>query len=229
MTIDLTAGRSRKLALAAALAAGAAAFTFLFVTERPAGAEAHQHAMAGAPVSARAAAFDAAMAKLWEDHITWTRMVIVDFAANLPDLKTAEVRLLRNQTDIGNAIKPYYGAAAGNALTKLLRTHILEAVPVLQAAKDGDKAALTKAVAAWYANANEIAAFLSKANPQQWPLGMMKSMMKRHLALTTDEGVSRLQGRWAADVAAYDKVHEEILEMAAMLSSGIEHQFPNRF
>jgi hypothetical protein len=227
MTIESTT-RARRLALAAVLAAGAAAFTLLFATEHPASAHA-DHATAAAPVSAKAAAFDAAMAKLWEDHITWTRMVIVDFAAGLPDLKTAETRLLRNQADIGNAIKPYYGASAGNALTKLLRTHILEAVPVLQAAKEGDKPALTKALAAWYANANQIAAFLNKANPQQWSLPMMTSMMKRHLALTTDEAVARLQGHWAADVAAYDKVHKEILQMAAMLASGIEQQFPSRF
>jgi hypothetical protein len=45
------------------------------------------------------------MDKLWEGHITWTRMVIVDFAAGLLDLKTAEARLLRNQADIGNAIR----------------------------------------------------------------------------------------------------------------------------
>jgi hypothetical protein len=156
-------------------------------------------------------------------------MVIVDFAAGLPDLKTAETRLLRNQADIGNAIKPYYGTAAGNALTKLLRTHILEAVPVLQAAKTGDKPALTKALAAWYANANQIAAFLNKANPEQWSLPMMTSMMKRHLALTTDEGVARLQGHWAADVAAYDKVHGQALDMADMLSNGIIGNFPSKF
>jgi hypothetical protein len=75
-------------------------------------------------------------------------MVIVDFAAGLPDVKAAGARLLRNQADIGNAVKPYYGAAAGNALTRLLRTHILEAVPVLQAAKDGDKAKLSTALSA---------------------------------------------------------------------------------
>ena len=169
------------------------------------------------------------MAKLWEDHIVWTRMVIVDFAAGLPDLKAAETRLLRNQTDIGNAIKPYYGAAAGNALTQLLRTHILEAVPVLQAAKAGDKAGLTKALGAWYANGHQIAVFLTKANPHAWPLSMTSSMMKHHLDLTAKEAVSRLEGRWSADIAAYDQVHDEILEMASMLSNGIVSQFPNRF
>jgi hypothetical protein len=225
MTLDWTKGRARRLSFAAAVAAVAAALALAFSTDEAASA----HAASAPTTLPKAAALSAAMAKLWEDHIVWTRMVIVDFAAGLPDLKTAEARLLRNQTDIGNAIKPYYGAAAGAELTRLLRTHILEAVPVLVAAKDGDKAGLEKALTAWYANAQQIAAFLTKANPHAWPLSMTSSMMKRHLQLTTNEAVARLQGHWAADVAAYDQVHLEILQMAAMLSSGIVQQFPDRF
>ena len=111
-----------------AVAGIAAALALLVATDHPATA----HAEHVGSRSAKAAALNASMAKLWEDHIVWTRMVIVDFAAGLPDLKAAETRLLQNQTDIGNAIKPYYGTAAGDALTQLLRTHILEAVPVLR-------------------------------------------------------------------------------------------------
>jgi hypothetical protein len=225
MPVDSTAHRGRLLSFAAAVAGLAAALALLFAADHPASA----HDMQTGAQSAKAAAFSASMSRLWEDHIVWTRMVIVDFAAGLPDLKAAEARLLRNQADIGDAIKPYYGAAAGDALTRLLRTHILEAVPVLQAAKDGDKVALTKSLKAWYANGHQIAAFLSKANPQAWPLSMTTSMMKRHLDLTTQEAVARLQGHWAADIAAYDRVHTEILQMASMLSSGIISQFPNRF
>jgi hypothetical protein len=197
----------------------------------PATSAAHGNApdMRAPKHSAKAVAFRAAMDRLWEDHIVWTRMVIVDFAAGLPDLQTAEARLLRNQTDIGNAIKPYYGAAAGRKLTSLLRTHILEAVPVLVAAKAGDQTKLTQALATWNANAQQIARFLTKANPRNWPLAMTSSMMKRHLALTTQEAAARLTGNWTADVAAYDRVHAEILQMADMLSSGIIRQFPNRF
>jgi hypothetical protein len=225
MTPDSTTGRARRLSFAAAVAGVAAALALLAATDLPATAQA-AHADAA---STKAAAFNASMAKLWEDHIVWTRMVIVDFAAGLPDLKAAETRLLRNQTDIGNAIKPYYGAAAGSALTQLLRTHILEAVPVLQTAKDGDKAALTKALETWYANGHQIAVFLTKANPHAWPLSMTDSMMKHHLDLTAKEAVSRLEGHWSADIAAYDQVHNEILQMANMLSSGIVSQFPKRF
>jgi hypothetical protein len=224
MTLDPTTG-TRRLSFAGAVAGAAAALALFFATDHPGNA----HPARGEASSAKAAAFNSSMAKLWEDHIVWTRMVIVDFAAGLPDLKAAEGRLLRNQTDIGNAIKPYYGNAAGNALTSLLRTHILRAVPVLQAAKNGEKTKLATALDAWYANGRQIAAFLSKANPDAWPLSMTTSMMKRHLDLTTKEAVARLNGDWSADIAAYDAVHREILEMASMLSNGIVDQFPNRF
>jgi hypothetical protein len=227
MTLHDVAGRTARLTAVALIAALSAALVLLF--SRGHDSQAHASAMAPAQNSAKAVAFQRTMDKLWEDHITWTRMVIVDFAAGLPDLKTAEVRLLRNQADIGNAVKPYYGPAAGDKLTKLLRTHILEAVPVLQYAKAGDKPKLNGALAAWYANAHQIAAFLHSANTHNWSLSAMDTMMENHLALTTKEAVSRLQGNWAADVAAYDRVHAEILDMSHMLATGIIAQFSERF
>ena len=226
MTLNLNRGRV-ELTIAAAIAALSAALILLFSSAHS--EQAHASSMASAKFSPKAAAFRLAMDRLWEDHITWTRMVIVDFAAGLPDLPNAEARLLRNQVDIGNAIKPYYGRAAGTQLTRLLRVHILEAVPVLTAAKAGDQTKLAQALATWNANGRQIAAFLTHANPRSWPLAMTTTMMKRHLALTTAEAAARLQGNWAADIAAYDRVHSEILQMSHMLSDGIIRQFPNRF
>ena len=60
-------------------------------------------------------------------------------------------RLLANQDDIGNAIKPYHGRASGGAHT-LLRSHIMGVVALLQAAKSGDDAAVDRAAKAWYRN-----------------------------------------------------------------------------
>jgi hypothetical protein len=181
------------------------------------------------PSTAKVVALHQAMDRLWTDHVTWTRMVIVDFAAGAPSLKPDLARLLRNQVDIGNAIKPFYGAAAGTQLTRLLHTHIMEAVPVLSAAKAGQKTKLAAATKAWYANAHQIAAFLSKANPSSWPLSATTEMMNTHLRLTTDEAVAQLKGRWQASVAAYDRVRAEILMMAGTLADGIVAQFPARF
>jgi hypothetical protein len=181
------------------------------------------------PISRSELALHDQMRKLWEDHVTWTRNVIISFQADLPDLNAALARLLQNQTDIGNAIKPYYGDAAGNQLTALLREHILGAARVLAALKAGDQPALQAALAAWYANAHDIAVFLNSANPKNWPLAEMDQMMRDHLDATTREAVARHQGDWAADVAAYDAVHVQILEMADMLSDGIIAQFPKLF
>jgi len=103
--------------------------------------------------------FQDAMRKLWEDHITWTRLYIVSTVSDLPDQGPTAQRLLQNQDDIGNAIKPFYGEDAGNQLSFLLRDHILIAADLLQAAKSGDTAAFEAASARWYVNADDIAIF----------------------------------------------------------------------
>jgi hypothetical protein len=187
----------------------------------------HHHADAARTAKAQRLHDD--MRKLWEDHITWTRLAIVSFAGGLPDLPATENRLLQNQADIAAAIRPYYGAAASAKLRTLLRAHILGAVALLQAAKAGDNAALARAHDAWYANGNDIADFLSGANPRNWPRGEMRTMMKTHLDETLKEAVDRLNGRFDADIRDYDAVHRSILEMADMLSDGIVAQFPGRF
>jgi hypothetical protein len=179
--------------------------------------------------SMKKSAFQDAMRKLWEDHITWTRVFIISAVADLPDKAAATDRLLQNQVDIGNAIKLYYGDAAGNKLTSLLKEHITTAAEIVTAAKAGDKAKQDDATKRWYANADQIADFLSGANPKNWPKAEMRSMMHDHLDLTTKEVVARLTGDWAGDVAAYDSVHQQILKMADGLSMGIINQFPQKF
>lgn len=169
-----------------------------------------------------------AMHKLWEDHVTWTRNVILNIIDDLPGTEEAVNRLLRNQDDIGNAIKPVYGDAAGTELTTLLKEHITTAADLLKAAKSGNNAAFQDANKKWFVNADEISAFLSKANPH-WKLDDMKKMMHDHLNLTTEEATARLKKDYDADVKAYDKVHEEILMMADMLTDGILQQFPEKF
>lgn len=169
------------------------------------------------------------MRRLWEDHVTWTRLAVISLVAGTPDTQATVARLLRNQVDIGRAVAPYYGKPAGKALTGLLREHILVAADLVAAAKAGDQAKQADATSAWTSNADEISTFLSEANPRYWKLGEMKAMLSSHLRLTTAEVVARLQQRWAADVAAYDRIHRQALEMADMLSIGIEKQFPSRF
>ena len=177
-------------------------------------------------------AFHDAMRKLWEDHITWTRLFIVSkatLATDLPDIGPTVDRLLQNQADLGDAIAPFYGADAAADLTALLNVHILTAADILAAAKAGDAEATNAAIGAWYANAHDIAVFLHDLNPRHWPLAELDAMMDEHLDLTLVEAVARLEGSYADDVAAYEDIHLQILEMADMLSDGIIAQFPQKF
>src|SRR5205085_11472773 len=105
------------------------------------------------------AAFHDAMLKLWEDHVTWTRLFIVDAAAGSADKDVTTQRLLQNQTDIGNAVVDFYGRDAGNKLTALLRDHILIAANIVTAAKAGDNAKVTSENKRWRDNATDIANF----------------------------------------------------------------------
>lgn len=186
----------------------------------------HHGARAG---SAKAVALRLEMRRLWQEHIMWTRLAIISLEGGTPDTNATVARLLQNQADLGNAIKPFYGEAAGNALTGLLREHILIAADLIAAAKAGDGPKLADAQARWVANADRIAAALHGVNPRFWPLGALKAEMHRHLDLTTQEAVAHLQGDWTGDVEAYDRVEVHILHMADMLAAGIVAQFPQRF
>jgi hypothetical protein len=216
-------------AAAVVVVAAAAAIPAFAASDTGRHATAHAHTAKAHAVTAKQLAFHDAMRKLWEDHVTWTRLAIVSYLSDLPDLQATEARLLANQEDIGDAIKPFYGKKAGAKMTALLKQHILGAVDLLGAARAGDQAAITKASSAWDANGRQIADFLSSANPRHWPRKEMRSMMQTHLDQTLKEAVDRLGGKHVAEVHDYDAIHAHILEMADMLSTGIVKQFPARF
>lgn len=170
-----------------------------------------------------------AMRVLWSDHASWTRNVIICLVDGAPGTTEAVNRLLQNQVDIGNAIKPYYGTDGGNALTAFLHNHITVAADLIVAAKNGNTAAQDAAAATWYANADSIAVFLHTANPKHFPLADFKKMMKDHLDFTVEEVVARIGANYQADVVAYDKVYTELMMMSDMLVEGIALQFPEKF
>lgn len=166
--------------------------------------------------------------RLWIDHVLWTRNYLVSDFASLEDKDAVLERLLRNQDDIGNAIKPYYGKEAGEQLAKLLREHIVLAGQVADAAKTGDKDNLNKYNKLWYANADDIAKFLSAANPN-YSEKTLKDMLHKHLEFVTKQAVSRLQKNWKADIKAFDEGEDHMVHFADYLAKGIIKQFPDKF
>ena len=229
----LPVARRKPVPLALLLVAALLCALFVQFTGRPAeaagGTGGHDHAATSALPTQAQVVFHDQMRKLWEDHVTWTRLAIVTFADGSDGFGATAARLLRNQQDIGDAVEPYYGTAAGNHLAALLHDHITIAVELLRAAKDQNTAAFTDARTRWYANANQIADFLSAANPRFWPDSVLRAAMKTHLDQTLAEASEELQGQYPQSVATYEEIHQHILEMADLLSSGIMRQFPGRF
>ena len=102
------------------------AFAVAFIAlSAPAAGRADDSALAApkamaSPATDRTTALRDGMRRLWEDHVTWTRLAVISLTTDSPDTKATVGRLLKNQTDIGNAIKPFYGDEAGTKLTGLL-------------------------------------------------------------------------------------------------------------
>jgi hypothetical protein len=169
-----------------------------------------------------------ALRRLWMDHTVYTRLYITSAFANIPDAQAMAERLLRNQDEIGNAVVPFYGGDAGKKLADLLRQHILIAVDVVSAAKANDKNKLAESDKRWVANADEIAAFLSSANPN-WPKKDVEDLLHLHLQLIKDFVGEHMANKFPAEIKKLDEYFTEGMLIADTLSEGIIKQFPNKF
>lgn len=164
------------------------------------------------------------MRTLWLDHVYLTRMYIiqaVDDPKNGAAVKAAADRLIQNQVEIGDAVKPVFGNAGGAELTKLLKVHIVQAVDIIEAAKKGEKQKVNVLVAMWQQNGVDIARFLKNANPRFWELGELLKCMRDHLDLTVLEVQARIRKDYAADVRNFEMVKKQIIHKSDVLTRGI--------
>jgi hypothetical protein len=184
--------------------------------------------MAGSRTASESALY-AAMQTLWDQHMEWTYATIAAFAAGTKGVGPTLTRLLRNQVDIGNAVKPFYGTAAGDRLTVLLKKHINGVVAILSAAVAGHAKAQSRAIAAEEANAKAIGDFLANANPANWPKADMERMMHLHIGQTLVYATDQLKGNYVGSIREYGKAEAHMLRMGQMLAAGLIAQFPARF
>ncbi|RSL33911.1 glycosyltransferase [Salibacterium salarium] len=173
--------------------------------------------------------FENEFRRLWIDHVLWTSNYITSATtAGAEDQEQVLARLLKNQEEIGNAVKPVYGEDAGNKLTDLLKEHIVIAGKIVDAAKDGKEDIVNQLNKEWYRNADDIAEFLSGANPNLKNENL-KKLLYTHLELVTDDLIASLEKEWDARIVAIDEGITHIILMADAISEGVVKQFPEKF
>lgn len=168
------------------------------------------------------------MRLLWEQHVYWTRLFLVSNAFGLPDMEFVTNRLLRNPKNFEAALKPFYGENIAAAFAELLTSHLTIAAELVSAAKAGDSAAVADAERRWYANANEIAAFLSSINPY-WSVQEWQKMLYDHLAMTKAEAVAILTQKYEDSINIFENIEQEALVMADAMTRGLIRQFPQNY
>jgi len=161
---------------------------------------------------------------LWMEHVNWTRMTIISIVFGLPDLPYVQERLLRNATDLGNSLRPFYGDQIADRYTELIKEHLIIAAQLVTAAAKGDAATAEAKEKEWYRNANDIIIFLNRINPYL-SIEAVQKMFYTHLALTKKEAVAMIQKNYQEGVQIFDVVQAEAIAMSDMIASAIVMQF----
>ncbi|WP_309245277.1 acetylglutamate kinase [Clostridium estertheticum] len=164
------------------------------------------------------------MRSLWEQHIAWTRMTLISIIKDLPDVDFVTNRLLRNPIDFGRALEVFYGYEIASQFSDLFKSHLVIAAQLVKAAKAGDSKGSADAEKRWYANADEIAVFLSRINPY-WSQENWKMMLYEHLRMTKSEAVNILNNNDEKSITEYDEIEKQALKMADVMAEGIAKQF----
>lgn len=165
---------------------------------------------------------------LWEQHVYWTRLVILSMVFDLPDTEYVTNRLLQNPKDFEAALIPFYGEDAAKEFADLFTTHITIAAELITASKNNNTIAAEDAEMRWYENSKQIADFLERINPY-WTVQEWQNMLYDHLAMTKDEVVDIIMNNFADSITEFDEIELEALDMADMMTQGIINQFPEYF
>lgn len=180
-------------------------------------------------VPAKVAATQAVERDVWVGHIFWVREVARGLAEkNQAAADFAEKQVVANAKQIAGTIEPFYGKAAADQLFKLLAGHYTAIKAHATATVAGDAAGAKKAIADLTSNANEIAKFLSGANPNL-PEATLKSLFAAHGGHHVQQNQQLASHDMAGEARTWDAMKGHVYTLADALVGGIAKQFPDKF
>jgi hypothetical protein len=170
----------------------------------------------------------AALRDLWLDHIFWVRNVSVAVIEKNPSaMKAAEQQVVANAQSIADLIEPFYGVAAKNDFFELLVEHYGAIKAYLQATTSGESLAQDVATRSLTANADELAAFLSKANPYL-PKDALRGLLLAHGGHHIQQ-IQQLKDRqYQAEANTWDEMKDHVYQIADATAAALAKQFNKR-
>ena len=189
-------------------------------------AQQHVHPAAATAAQAAAPKLQAALRSLWHGHVVHAReYAIAVQARNAVAAKKADAAVIANAKQIAGAVAGFYGEAAGKRMLELLAGHWGAVKHLTDAARAGDTAGRTRAIADLTANAKLIAAFLSGANPylpQDAVFGLLAAHGGHHVAQVEQ----LMAGDRKAEAATWVAMQKHMDTIADALAGAIAKQFP---
>jgi hypothetical protein len=176
----------------------------------------------------KAGELKSALRDLWTGHIFWVRNVALTTRyGDTEGAKVAEEKAVQNAKDIAAAIAPFYGKAASDKLFTLLAGHYGAVKEYMTASYGSDKGGKEKATANMLKNADEIAAFLSGANPYL-PKKTLVSLLTAHGGHHMAQIDALAEKNFAAEAPVWDAMKNHIYVIADALTAGLAKQFPKK-
>jgi hypothetical protein len=170
----------------------------------------------------------ATMRELWQGHAETTReyALAVKAGDTAAEKKSADA-VVANAKKIADAVGSFYGEAAGKKMLELLAGHWGAVKALTDAQKKNDTAGVTKAMSDMSANADEIAKFLSGANPNL-PESAVKGLLVAHAAHHQALTGEIMKGDTANAAKTWSAMQAHMNTIADALSDGIAKQFPQK-
>lgn len=189
---------------------------------------AHQPAVEN-PNPVRVADTKAALRDLWAGHIFWIRNVVLDNATNNPAARdAAEKEVVANAKQIAGAITPFYGQAASDKLFTLLAGHYGAVKEYSEATVAGNTRQQETALAHLASNADEIAVFLSGANPNL-PKDTVRGLIAAHGAHHVAQINEFQEQDYAHEAETWQVMRQHVYVIADALTTALAKQFPGKF
>lgn len=163
-------------------------------------------------ISALKVDMKSALRKLFTDHGVYTAFVLKSIVDKQDDTKIFLNRLLLNQRDIGDQLKPIIGKKSGDLVTKVLTEHIKLAGDVIKAATYGGN--LKQKMALLFENSDEVAEVLTSLNPEKLPYETTQEMFQSHNQFIVDLTLARIKKDYLKEQQLYDVYYNELLMMS---------------